>query len=504
MIRKAEFFDWIEDYFLEQLNEGERSEFEAEMQFNDELKEEVNLHKGIQSAIAEKDVLILRGKLEDISKQKDTNGKETGSFELLDDFSDIKEITGTLAPEDLINFYDSLPKVHVYHHELTSDENVHQFYKEQDKSEFNDIEDSLDDFDIEGFDGLEEAIMEKDILNLRDTLSQVAKFVKPQFSGVDIDNYINGELKGTDLGHFENELKQNRKLQGEVELHRELKNAVQEGDILGLRGQLTKIMETETSWNVSKQSIEDFIDGVLEDELLDEFNVELDENTDLMAEVSLRKKVNESIGEKDIFSLRDELKSARKNAESKEIISIVPETNFSIHRMWKTSAAILIFLIGMAGVLNNGISSLDKVYDKYYEVPNWSPERSVTSGLSYSLQYYQEGNLHYVNGEYEKAIKVYDKALLNIDNEKYVFNFFKGASLQNLDRYQEAIPEFNQVISNGDNMFIEEAEWFKSLCHLKLGNNNMARRELLAIIERNGSYEKNAKAVLRRLKYSIK
>ena len=504
MIPKAEFFDWIDDYILEQLNEVERRQFEAEMQFNDELKEEVNLHKDIQLAIAEKDVLILRGKLKNISKQKNANEKETGSFELLDDFSDIQEITGTLAPEDLINFYDSLPKVHVYHHELTSDENVHQFYKEQDKSEFNGIEDSLGDFDIEGFDGLEEAIMEKDILNLRDTLSQVAKSVKPQFSGVDIDNYINGELKGTDLGRFENELKQNRKLQGEVEFHRELKNAVQEGDILGLRGQLTKIMETETSWNVSTQSIEDFIDGVLEDELLDEFNVELDENTDLMAEVSLRKKVNESLGEKDIFSLRDELKSARKNAESKEIISIVPETNFSIQRMWKTSAAILIFLIGMAGVLNNGISSLDKVYDKHYQLPNWSPERSVTSELSYSLQYYQEANLHYVNGEYEKAIKVYDKALINIENEKYVFNFFKGASLQNLNRYQEAIPEFNQVISNGDNMFIEEAEWFKSLCYLKLGNNNIARKELLAIINRNGDYEKDAKAVLRHLKYSTK
>ena len=259
-------------------------------------------------------------------------------------------------------------------------------------------------------------------------------------------------------------------------------------------------METETSWNVSTQSIEDFIDEVLEDELLDEFNVELNENTDLMAEVSLRKKVNESIGEKDIFSLRDELKNARENVESKEIKSIVPETNFSIQRMWRTSVAILIFLIGIAGVLNNGIKTLDKVYDKYFEAPNWSPERSATSELGFL----QEGNLYYINGEYEEAVKVYDKALINVENEKYVFNFFKGASLQNLNRYEEAITEFSKVINDGDNMFIEEAEWYKSLCYLKLGNKKIAREELMAIISRKGDYEKDAKAILRRLKYSIK
>ena len=208
MIRKAEFFDWIEDYLLGQLNEGERKEFEAEMKFNEELTKEVILQKGIQSAIKEKDVLIFKEKLGDIVNQNDANENETDSFELLDDFADIQEITETIAPEDLINFYDSLPKVHVYHHEITSDENIHKFYKEQDKEKTNSEEDSFMDFELEEIEGLEDAVLEKDILNLRDTLSQVAKSVVPQFSEVEIDNYINNELTGKELEQFEIELKQ--------------------------------------------------------------------------------------------------------------------------------------------------------------------------------------------------------------------------------------------------------------------------------------------------------
>ncbi|MBT3385928.1 MAG: hypothetical protein HN778_02130 [Prolixibacteraceae bacterium] len=500
MIRKAEFFDWIEDYLLGQLNEGERKEFEAEMKFNEELTKEVILQKGIQSAIKEKDVLIFKEKLGDIVNQNDANENETDSFELLDDFADIQEITETIAPEDLINFYDSLPKVHVYHHEITSDENIHKFYKEQDKEKTNSEEDSFMDFELEEIEGLEDAVLEKDILNLRDTLSQVAKSVVPQFSEVEIDNYINNELTGKELEQFEIELKQNRKLQKEVELHRELKNAIQETDILNLRSQISGLMETETSWNVSSQSIEDYIDGDLEDELLAEFNAELRENTDLMAEVALRKKVNESIGEKDIFALRSEMKNARENAESKEIKSIVMDTNFNFSRIWKSSAAILIFLIGIAGVLNNQHNSLDKSYDMFYEAPDWSPERSVTP----SLGYLQKGNLYYVNGKYNKAIKVYDEAFANIKNEKFVFHFYKGASLQKLGRYEEAIVEFNQVVNDGDNMFIEESRWFRSLCHVKLGNKSIAKNELTAIINRNGDYKKEAKAILRRLKYTIR
>jgi len=118
------------------------------------------------------------------------------------------------------------------------------------------------------------------------------------------------------------------------------------------------------------------------------------------------------------------------------------------------------------------------------------------------VDFLQQANLYFTNGEYKKAITLYDQAIKE-SNEKFVYHFYKAASLQNLEKYEEAIPEYNRVITQSDNIFIEEAEWYKSLCYIKLGSKQKAKDQLLAIIERKGYYEKNAKTVLRRLRYSF-
>jgi hypothetical protein len=500
MIPKAEFFEWIENYCLEQLTKDEILEFELELQNNNELQDEFKFHKDIQSAITEIDVLSLKQKLEEIAKEQKIGKKENGTFELLNDFSNIEEINENVSPEDLINFYDSLPKVHVYQHKLVSNENIHEFYREQNQSQLNEDEDSLaEDFDFIDMKGLEEAILEKDILNLRDTLSQVAKSVKPQFSTEDIENYLSGELSGEMFDNFEIELEQNSSLKQELDLFMDLDNALQETDIINLRSKISQIIETETSWNVTEQNIEKFIDGELESELLEEFLAELNENTDLMTEVSLRKNVNEAIGENDIFSLRERLVSARKSAENNEMKSIIPATATKLTSNWKKYAAVAVILIGISSTLKFGLNNSDRTYNSFYNSPEWAPERSVTSDVNIL----SEANSYYINGNYQKAIDLYDVAITS-ESEKYVFHFYKGASLQNMNKFDEAIPEYNQVISHGNNLFIEEAEWNKSLCYVKLGEIEKANEQLNAIINKNGFYKKDAKAVLRKIKYSLK
>ena len=513
MIPKAEFFEWIEDYCLERLSKIEKQQFEAELKHNSELRSELQLQKEIQSSIIEKDVINLREKLNEIKQNSNIKTKDNGSFELFDDFADIQEITNTVSPEDLINYYDSLPKVHVYQHELSSKENIHHFYKEQNQGHHNGEEEALNAFgfdDLEEFDdleGLEEAIMEKDILNLRETLSQVAKSVKPQVSTEEIDKYLSGELKGTDLKKFEAELEQNRALKKEVELHIEMEGALGETDILDLRNQLSHIMSTETSWNVSEQSIEEYIDGELEGELLDEFIAELNENTDLLAEVTLRRNVNEAIGETDIFALRDKLNSARESSENTEMKSIVPDRSIHLFNNWRRVVAVAVILLGISGIYNIAFNSLDSTYNSFYTSPKQSAERSVVSVetiTSDELNYLNEANYFYNSGNYKKAIELYDLALDGNEKGDFVSHFYKGASLQNLNKFNEAIPEYNQVIKQGDNLFLEEAEWNKSLCYLKLGNKTLAKQQLEAIVNRNGYYKKDAKVVLRRLKFSIR
>ena len=498
MIRDIEFFDQIEDYCQKQLEQEIKLEFEAELKRNPKLKTEVKLWMEIQSAIEEREVLTLRRKLEEVANKCKTTCSSNESFDLLGEFYDIEEINQTLSSEQLINFYDSLPKVHAYHHESKSDENIHQFYRNQKKLEGFDIEDDLTDFEFEEFDGLEEAILEKDILHFRQTLKQVAKSVKPQFSVEEIDDFLNGELTGVDLLDFENDMFQNRSLRDEINLHQDIEVATNENDVINLRSQISTILRTESSWNVSEKSIEDFIDGDLEGELLDEFELELHDNTDLIAEIKLRKQINESIKENDIFNLRNELNAARESVQVKKIKMIVPDAKTEHIKFWRNSVAILIVLLGIAGVLKNSFVSID-TYDNYFDAPSWSPERSVTSEISLM----QQANILYLNADYAEVIKVLDQSP-GADVENPVFNFYKAASLQALNNYSDAISVYSKVIEQGDNLFLEEAKWYRSLCYLKQGEYEKSKTELLAIIERKGHFENDAKAIIRRLKYSFK
>jgi tetratricopeptide (TPR) repeat protein len=500
MIPNTDFFDLIDDYCLEQLEDALKLGFESELKANPLLKSEMELWLEIQGAINEKEVLILRSKLKSMTQQQNAatvSGNE--SFELMDEFSEIQEITDMLSSEELINFYDSLPKVHAYHHVAASNENIHQFYKNQKESSNNrvhDVDDDLTDFDLAEFEGLEQAIMEKDILHFRQTLQQVAKSIEPQFSVEEIEEYLNGELTGTDLIEFENDMMQNRSLRGEVKLHQDIDSAINENDIMNLRGQISNILHTETSWNVSEKSIENYIDGTLEGELLDEFLLELKDNSDLMAEVELRKQVNESIGESDIFNLRNELKAARESAEVKKVKMLIPESKVSHVGFWRSSVAILIVLLGIAGVLRNSFISADRMYDRYFEAPAWSPERS----LSNEITLMQRANVSYLKGDFAQVINILDQ--VPESNIEYpVFDFYKAASFQRLDQLEEAIAGYTKVINHGDNLFIEESEWYRSLCYLKTGNKQKAKTELFAVIERKGHFENDAKAVIRRLKF---
>ncbi len=499
MIRDTEFFDQIEDYCQEQLEQEIKLEFEAELKRNPKLKTEVELWMEIQSAIEEREVLTLRRKLEEVANQCKTTCSSIESFEFLGEFYDIEELNQTLSSEQLINFYDSLPKVHAYHHESKSDENIHQFYRYQNELEGFDIEDDLTDFEFEEFEGLEEAILEKDILHFRQTLKQVAKSVKPQFSVEEIDDFLNGELTGVELLDFENDMFQNRSLRDEINLHQNIELATNENDVMNLRSQISDILRTESSWNVTEKSIEDFIDGILEGELLDEFELELHDNTDLIAEVKLRKQINESIKENDIFNLRNELNAARESAQVKKLKMIVPDSKTEHIKFWRSSVAILIVLLGIAGVLRNSFVSVDNTYDNYFNVPSWSPERSIASEISLM----QQANILYLNADYAEVIKVLDQSPV-ADVENPVFNFYKAASLQALNNYSDAISLYSKVIEQGDNLFLEEAKWYRSLCYLKQEEYEKSKTELLAIIERKGHFENDAKAIIRRLKYSFK
>lgn len=500
MIRKSEFLNWIDDYFMDQLSSVERNRFEEELRENAELSDELELQKEIQEAILEKDVLELRNKLK-VATRINQTAEQKESFNILDDFADIKELADSVSTEDLINFYDSLPKAHVYQHDLVASENITEFYKEQEADE--NKEENPDDelsVDFDEFEGLEEAILEKDVLDLRDTLAQVSKSVQPQFSTSDIDKYMNGELDEKELELFENELEINRTLREEVHLHKEMDLAMSETEILKLKAELASIMDTETSWKVSEENLDAFLEGTLEGADLDEFLKEYSHNTDLISEVNFQNELSEAVLEKDVMELREKVKIARDQAEKTELRAILPTTGSKVMKKLRNVAAIAVIVLGVAGLLNNMFSPYEKSYDRFYNGYVMSAERAVSENAHKALD---EANYLFLNGQWNEAIKVLKNAEKSTANS-FAYSYNIASIYQDNGSYKKAIANYDKVLAHGDNMFIEEAEWKKGLCLLKIGNKELAKRQMLAVIDRNSYYKKDAKAVLRKLRYSVK
>ena len=497
MIPKTKLLEKIEDYWLNNLTGSEKDEFESELNRCSDLKAEADFEKDLQTAITEKDVIGLRNKLQSISGHPLT---QAAPFDLLEDFDNIQQLSDSFTPEELFNLYDSLPKAHIWQHELVSNENIHEFYKEQGKSleEEDAFTDEFEDFDFET-PGLDEAIMEKDILNLQETLTRVSASVREQCSTAEVDEYLNGELSSSDLERFEQELAVNSILQREVKLHKELEKAILEPDIMALRDQLQKVADKETSWSVSEGQIEDFINGELEDEELTAFYAELNDNQGLRSEVALRKNVDESIAEQDVYLLRDKLLDVRQNLDNRKIRSIVPDAKTKEKGWRRTAVAVAVVLIAFTGFLGKYVSDSGSTYENYFEAPQWAPQRTVSSGAGVL----QQANVLLQNGNLKEAIHLYDVAIDENEN-KFIYQFYKASALLNEGKYQEAIPEYAQVIAHGDNIFVEEAEWYKALCYLKIGEKESARKQLSAIIDRNGYYAGNAKAVIRKTRFSLR
>ncbi len=486
------YFDQVEDYCQGLLSNEAELQFEAELKMDAKLRNEVKLRKDINKALTERDVLTLRKKLKRVNQRTDPNS-HNDSFDLLTNLTNLNEVANVHSFEDLMEHYDSMPKVHVHQHKVAEKETVHQFYKKQGK--LAEEESDIDEFNFEEFDGIEEAILEKDILNLRHTLSEVAKSMEPRFGIEEIDGFLNNDLSQEQLAEFEEELRNSRELKSDIELHKEIEAALAENDVIDLRSRISRIIKTETSWNVSEQEIEDFIEGELDEGLLEVFNAELKENSDLLAEVKLRRQINETIGETDIRELRAKLNKAKDLAGENKTRRLIPAVSFKLNSFIRTSVAVVVLLIAIGGVFSSGYFSVQNTYNKFFKLPEWSAERSVSTNVTLL----QKAQHAFANGEYSEVVKLLDGSD-ELSSNNPVFRFYAGASWQEMGKLKQAIHDYTKVIKNGNNLFVEEAEWYRSLCYLRLGKKIEAEQELLAIINKQGYFEEDAKAVLRRLK----
>ena len=506
MIRRSEYFETIDKYLNNELTAPELSELELELQLNSDLDEELKLHLEVLQAVQEQDIVSLRENLNKVAadqgitnKSQDFIFSDSFSFGLAEEMtSSAQNFSRTVNTEDIINFSQSFPKIHLYQHNIAAKENIHQFYKEQTESaDSSNEEEFYSPLENILFEEIKSALEESDVLDIRANLKQIATSMPEHSrSTEEIHDYINNQMSLEERAEFDEELVFNSKLAKDVQLYKDIDIAATENDIMELRASLRKIQKAELQTTTRIEEIEDYIYDRLSESEMASFESEFADNKELSAEIELVKNIDKALQESDIMQLRAKLGNiANDNINEKQAERSIA---FKFrHRRIALSvvAASLILLLGITGLLSKYTSEGD-VYQKFYA-------KYETTGISRSSNNEADKTLSialqkFNNQEYETALNLLQE-VISKDNDNSVGHFYSGVTLQELGKYHRAIEEYQAVVVNKDNLFVEQAEWYIGLCYLQTSESEKAIKQFKKIANEKGFYQPKAVAILNKL-----
>lgn len=489
----------LDDYLQGLMSDDQMLEFEKQLEEDPQLQEDLMLIREIETAITETDTNQLRMQIKSVMNHETIpSDKLSAQFNLAEETNLEGFIDQMPLTQDVADYLEVLPKIHIENHHRNDAEVLHQVYKDQQKkAEIIEDEDSFMMSD-EWYD-MEEAIQEKDIMNLRESLKQIQVSVHAHnYSIEEMESYIEGTMSSYQLGLFEEELSVNAALNADVELLFDLDEALSEADIFELRESVQSIMATETSSSHSLAEIESFIYDELDEEIRDSLANELYENDDLRAELNLIRELDEALSEKDILQLRDELRNLAVEmsvTEEKSFISL-NHTTIGIKR-FASVAAVLLLILGSSLMIKFLATPSGSLSDLYNESPiAITSFRTAVPDLNSQLL---NGFELYNNNDFNGALNYFQK-VIEVDKDNPAAHFYSGASHQNLAEFGKAVTDYKSVLEHNDNIFVEQAEWYMGLCLIQLNDKQKAMTVLEAIISREGFYMEKADALLKKLK----
>jgi hypothetical protein len=505
MIRKSEYFEQTDKFLNSDMTLPELKEFEIQMEIDSNLADEVNLHLDVEQAMSEKDIISLRSNLNQIvQNQTDKQYNEISvfdsfSFGLSEEFSSNKKLNNQISSDDILNFGHTFPKIHLYQHKIADKENIHQFYKEQFDFESVSEERSFSAFEEEIFTEVQHALDENDVFDLRANLSQIAHTMPShQYSAEDLENYANKSMDESLRNQFEEELATNSSLAKDLKLFTEIDLAGAETDIMNLRASLNEIQKNEFHSHTSSiEEIENYINNELSEEELASFEAELTSNYSLNEEIKLIKNIDKALIESDVMQLRSKLQGIAHQiaSEKRTERSFSGKIRLRSAVVISSIAASLILLLGITGLLSRH-SSQEDIYQKFYNRYETAgivraASLSADQTLSIALQKFD-------NKEYKAALDLFAEVISN-DQSNMAGHFYSGVALQETGKYQNAIQQYQTVITNKDNLFMEQAQWYIGLCYLQSNENKKAYKIFRKIATNEGFYQQKADAILQKI-----
>ncbi len=460
---------------------------------------ESNLSIEIDEAMCEGDIISLRNQLKNISKQTETTSvkkriaDDEAYFGLSEEIFNPKNLQLETEDPQIGNY---LQKLHIKNHSSASKEIVHDLFLdndliyEVDNQKFSPEDELL-------FDNIRDAVTEKEIIELRANLQSISQSVSiHEHSFEEIEDLVNGELDDELETLIRQESLLNTALSNEIDLHCEINSAIEEMDIMNLRAGLRDMMKNEYSHSRSIEEIDDFLNEELDEFTMAQFEEELLSNSGLSADLTFHKELDMAIKENDIMALRSKLKniSLEERSQNSEMRGVAPPRRNKL--IWYAAASSIILLIAFSSLLKQKAYSTQQLYSSnYHPYKNGANiSRSATNSSNEMNTAIREID----RGNYSSALQLLGNASHD-DADGFSINFYSGVAYQELGEYKSAIRSFNEVVKHGDNLLVEQSEWYIGLCFLRIEEREKAINQFRSIVARNGFYRNQSNKLLKQL-----
>lgn len=244
--------------------------------------------------------------------------------------------------------------------------------------------------------------------------------------------------------------------------------------------------------------IDSYTGNELDEADMKRFEMELSVNHDLALEYKFDKDLEKILSNRDLLDFRAKCILAQNevNLSNRKFVRVVQFTR----KYWYAAASILLIALvsGSLILLNPGSYSPEKLFKMYYK-------SGETIGVSRSGNGNMvEALLLFSKNDFQAADGLFNKILVN-DPRNYAVMYYSGISNIEMKNYPKAIQLFGTIITDKNNLYIENAEWYLGLTYLASGNVDQADKifKEIACVPDN-FYVKDAKSILEKIGKSEK
>ncbi len=243
------------------------------------------------------------------------------------------------------------------------------------------------------------------------------------------------------------------------------------------------------------KSIDKYFDGELTENEFIEFENEMKSNKQLKAEVEMQKEIKDSLNDKQVFDLLNNLEEIHEEAGigQNSNANQEPVVRELFIKKIQLAAAVIIVMIIASSVfyfLSNRTMSNETLYGIYYE-----PAKTVLlvrSGNSEEVDLMQALQ-KYNHKDYKGAIEVFE------NNNSVMAKFYLALSYMETNRLDEAVNLLKSIIEDNGNLFVDQAEWYLGLCYLKLNETAKALIQFSKISHSNSTYKIKSEEILKNI-----